>query len=758
MLQVKKTVRKAFVCFLLIAAVVVSAFAQSANVKKEYTYNSADSSYVELASNRHTRAETGVAAGNLLADLSGYEKKLENDVLEVWFNEDNASIRIRDKRSGYVWGSVGGNEESLNEEWANTASSICTVEYYDADGVERKASLSSENSAAEYSWSGEKLECGFNIEDGGLLLSFTMTLSGNGLEFAVKKGSIKESGDARIKSLYFMPFLGCVYQDTVDGYIFIPDGPGALMRFSKSSSYVSPFQKKVYGMDYGIDTSSDSYEILSERPNDFAVEMPQVTYPVYGIVHGSEQNAFFAEILSGDEYAAITAYPAGFTTDFSWAAARFDYRQKYVQPTGQDGKGIDAPQETANSMLPKISFTFLTGEDADYSGMAREYRERLIERGVLNTERKDADIPVQITLVGADVKKGFIKNKLTSLTTAKQAANIVTSLKSELKTDNFTIVYAGALKGGMNGAGYGTLKLEKKLGTLKDFTNLQNSVVEAGGRFYLNLNPVTANDSQINPSNKAATTLGKAFEKIVRDNPNVLFAERYLIRPTLVADYTSRLYKKLRFNLSIDELGSKLYSDNTRNGKLTRTQTRKIYEKLSGVVENSAYFTPNSYLWKNTGEYFGISMVNSQYVYETDTVPFLQMVLKGSIDYYAPYANIGFYNEDCILKMIEYGAYPSFMLTNADNYALHDTPLEDYFSLEYTSWKSVAADIYSKINSALKHTEGQSITEHKVLKEGIVLVKYSGGTEILINYTPNDAVTEHGEVAAKSFTVKESTE
>ena len=758
MLQGKKTVRKTFVCFLLIAAVVVSAFAQSANVKKEYTYNSADSSYVELASNRHTRAETGAAAGNLLADLSGYEKKLENDVLEVWFNEDNASIRIRDKRSGYVWGSVGGNEESLNEEWANTASSVCTVEYYDADGVERKASLSSENSAAEYSWGGEKLECDFNIENGGLLLSFTMNLSGNGLEFAVKKGSIKESGDARIKSLYFMPFLGCVYQDTVDGYIFIPDGPGALMRFSKSSSYVSPFQKKVYGMDYGIDTSSDSYEILSERPNDFAVEMPQVTYPVYGIVHGSEQNAFFAEILSGDEYAAITAYPAGFTTDFSWAAARFDYRQKYVQPTGQDGKGIDAPQETANSMLPKISFTFLTGEDADYSGMAREYRERLIERGVLNTERKDADIPVQITLVGADVKKGFIKNKLTSFTTAKQAANIVTSLKSELKTDNFTIVYAGALKGGMNGAGYGTLKLEKKLGTLKDFTNLQNSVVEAGGRFYLNLNPVTANDSQINPSNKAATTLGKAFEKIVRDNPNVLFAEKYLIRPTLVADYTSRLYKKLGFNLSIDELGSKLYSDNTRNGKLTRTQTRKIYEKLSGVVENSAYFTPNSYLWKNTGEYFGIPMVNSQYVYETDTVPFLQMVLKGSIDYYAPYANIGFYNEDCILKMIEYGAYPSFMLTNADNYALHDTPLEDYFSLEYTSWKSAAADIYSKINSALKHTEGQSITEHKVLKEGIVLVKYSGGTEILINYTPNDAVTEHGEVAAKSFTVKESTE
>jgi hypothetical protein len=31
--------------------------------------------------------------------------------------------------------------------------------------------------------------------------------------------------------------------------------------------------------------------------------------------------------------------------------------------------------------------------------------------------------------------------------------------------------------------------------------------------------------------------------------------------------------------------------------------------------------------------------------------------------------------------MIEYGAYPSFLVAGAENHALVDTPLEDYFSL-----------------------------------------------------------------------------
>ena len=67
----------------------------------------------------------------------GFEKKCENDYLEIWFKEDIASIRVVDKRSGYVWGSLEEDtHEDLNDSLAAMANSICTIEYYDENGTE----------------------------------------------------------------------------------------------------------------------------------------------------------------------------------------------------------------------------------------------------------------------------------------------------------------------------------------------------------------------------------------------------------------------------------------------------------------------------------------------------------------------------------------------------------------------------------------------------------------------------------------------
>ena len=202
-------------------------------------------------------------------------------------------------------------------------------------------------------------------------------------------------------------------------------------------------------------------------------------------------------------------------------------------------------------------------------------------------------------------------------------------------------------------------------------------------------------------------------------------------------------------------MGTKLYADYSRDKNLTRSQTKQVFQKVAKLSKSSAYFKPNDYMWQSTSEYFDIPMVNSQYLYETDTVPFLQMVLKGSIDYYAPYANLGFYNQDSILKMIEFATYPSVILMSEDNYALHNTGLEDYFSLHFNSWENVIGDMYSQINTALSKVEGASMTEHKVLSKGVILTSYSNGVQILINYNSKNADTEYGTVNAKSFLVKD---
>ena len=754
MSQVKKTVIKVSLALVLVLSLIISVLA-SGGQGDSFKYEIADTSAVEIASNRHTQLDTNGEIVNNLNDLSTFQLVCENEHLQVWLKSDIASIRVVDKRSGYVWGSLESDtHEDLNASLSAMANSICTVEYYDEEGSDDRISLSDSSVASDFSWSNNEVFCKFNAYEIGLEFSFTMKLIDTELVFEVVDGSLKESETALIKSLYFVPFLGCVNEDERNGYMFVPDGSGALIRYTKSANYVSPFEKKVYGMDYGIDTESETYNILSQRPNDFAVETPEISYPVFGMVHGAGKNAYFAEILSGMDYAVIRACPAGFTTDFNWVTARFDYRQKYVQPTGQEGQGVEGPQPNANSMLPKISFSFLTGSDANYSGMARTYRARLIERGILKTERVDSQVPMFLNLIGADVKSGFLKNKTTTLTTVKQAKEIISKV-NDLGVKNLSVVYSGWKKGGINGTKYSSASVEKKLGSMSDFENLEKLVKGNNGRFYLGLNSVTANDNQINVSNLSATTLGKEFEVIVRDNEEALFNESYLIKPLKIADVTSNLLKKYDFDFCFENIGSKLYADYSRDKNLSRTQTKEVFKKLVKTSPNSAFFKPNDYMWENTSEYFDIPMVNSQYLYETDTVPFLQMVLKGSIDYYAPYANLGFYNQDSILKMIEYGTYPSVILMAEDNYALYNTGLEDYFSLQFDSWVDVIKDMYNQVSTALSRVEGASMVEHKVISNGVVLITYSNGIQIVVNYNSQNAVTEYGTVNAKSFLVKD---
>jgi hypothetical protein len=148
-------------------------------------------------------------------------------------------------------------------------------------------------------------------------------------------------------------------------------------------------------------------------------------------------------------------------------------------------------------------------------------------------------------------------------------------------------------------------------------------------------------------------------------------------------------------------------------------------------------------------------MVSSQYLYETDTVPFLQIVLKGHIDYYAPYANLGFYSVNSILKMVEYGTYPSFIIAAAQNHELTDTPEVDLFTVNFDDWKGSIQSIYNQINAVQSRVEGSMITKHEVVAPGVVSILYDNGIDIYVNYTSTVYKTDDVMVPALGFTVAE---
>lgn len=713
-----------------------------------------DTTAIESAANRRTQPEPAADTVSSAFTTDGYDKMLENERLELWFAEDTASVRVVDKSSGYVWGCIGEEAVDLSRRWESFAQSLFSIEYYDADLNEKRIALSDPTASCEYFTEERELVCEADFPEQGISMTVKIAMEEDGLRFSLQNPSIEEYGDCLLKSVYFVPFFGSTYADEIPGYMFIPDGPGALMRYSKPAEYISMFSKRIYGADGAIDPLEEANALVAKRTDDYLVDIPQVSLPVFGAVHGARQHAFLAVVERGEEYAYIQACPAGVSTDYNWVTARFEYRSMYTHPTGRDGVGFSVPQEEANRFDAAVCFKLLTGNAADYSGMAVKYRDMLTAQERLGKERQDSQIPLRLDIMGAEVHKGVFLTRKT-LTTAEQAADIAMRLDED-GISNLTMAYKGWQNGGYSGSKYGKTAANKQVADLADMQALRDAVQSRGGRFYLSMNPTTVNESQINKSMHAIRTIGQQYAKLVRPNPYVLFPDTYFVRSSVMKNTVEKAAKALAgFNLHFEKTGAWLSSDFTRGEVVTRTQAAAhIKEAVSRPAGRVALDAVNAYLFSEADDYFDCPLVNSQYLYETDTVPFLQIVLKGHMDLYAPYMNQGLYTNASVLKMVEYGVYPSFLVMNAENTALNKTPLEDYFSLSFKSWRGTIQEVYSKLDAALTPVEGAHISEHIMLAKGLARVTYDNGVRLYINYLYTDQAADGVTVPAESFAVR----
>lgn len=753
MLRNKKIMVLLPVCMVILVTVGISVLALR---RTEQSFITPESSEYEVVSNRHTQLEPEETKVAKLG-TDGYVLKMENERLQLWYREEVCGIRIVDKMSGYVWGSIDGDKvEGLNNTWSAIANALCTVEYFDEKYNVRKVSLSDSDIKLKDNWKSDSVLFNVKLREADIEFQFTMSLTDDGISFTVDDTSIKEDDEGVLKSITFVPFLGAVNQNSVSGYIFIPDGCGALIRFAKSNNYIGGYLQRVYGQDMGIDQLTEVNDLVSTRTNDYLIDGTSVAVPVFGVVHGAGQNAVMTVIDSGAEYAQIEAIPAGVVTDYNRVACIFNYRQMYTHPVGKNSGGVYRPQADMNTVNAVLSIHLLTGQEATYSGMAVKYREMLIADGVLAEERVDEEIPLRLDVIGSEIADGALFDYVKTFTTVEQTEEILVSLqKSEI--NNVTLFYQGWQKGGINGASYGETSLNKKVGSQNSLAELSKILAENGGHLYLYENVLTANEDQIRLQSSVAQQISKEYQAFSRSNKTIMYSNYYIIKANkLLKTLAERNEKSDEYGRCFGELGYRLYSDYTNSAEYTRDEFKNaLIEIVSEQKDRVAFYAPNNYLWKYTDDYLDIAMTNSQYLYETDTVPFLQILLKGSIDYYAPYANQSAYSTFDILKMVEYGAYPSFVIAAEDNFELQDTPLEDYFSINFNDWESTINEVYHKVSEALNAVEGAYIEKHTVLAEGVVKVDYSSGVSIYVNYNEKEFTVDNKTISGSSYMIEE---
>ena len=165
--------------------------------------------------------------------------------------------------------------------------------------------------------------------------------------------------------------------------------------------------------------------------------------------------------------------------------------------------------------------------------------------------------------------------------------------------------------------------------------------------------------------------------------------------------------------------------------------------------------SPAAYLYRYLTNYYSANYESSKYLYETDSVPFISILLSGYVNLFSP--NINYISDYDLmsLRMVEYNMYPSFIVTENEAYELRFTNYEYLNSTQYELWNGKIKEVYGNVNPSLRMVNGATITNHRCIDTGVVEISYSNGRVIYVNY--NNQAYSNGsiQVGPNSCYVKE---
>ena len=659
----------------------------------------------------------------------------ENAAFRLLADPKTLSIVLEDKKTGKcLYGTQTDEETKVNDSWKGLMRSGFALEYFD-DRSPTPLRVDAFNGKPEIGF--ETRDAGFDAKvqykEQGISLTIQVRLTDDGVAVHVPAKDIAEGEAVRICGLYLYPFFGSTKLGQTEGYMLVPEGSGAIISLSDNGGkYKSPYQKRIYGDNLG--TRKESILLAGK----WAPKEPEkIMAPYYGMAHVKEQAAFLATVEKGQYNAEILAYPNGAITDFNWIAARFIYREQYNMPTTRT-KGILTSEKVPYFRDIQLRLHMLTGSDAGYVGMAKKYQAYLAQTGVLSP--KDASYKTRIDFLGGDTEKTLIGDTVNPVTTIAQARQIVGELQ-EQGLDDLLVLYTGWQAGGLSkNLGSGDFTLEGKIGGMEELKSLASAVAKKGGAFFLEQDFLHANPNRLyNTNTDIAKSISQSIMYTMTATPP--YDSLYFLTPGRVlkmADQYKSLYgSEKTLNVGINSLSSTLFSYFSGGSVHSRGEAA---EGFAGAVRKLSYADvalkqPFDYLWRDMDYLLDLPLYTSNYNFIAAEIPFLPIALHGIVPYFADYVNFEPNNREFFLKMIEYGAYPSFLITMESPAKLKNTNSTDIYSCEYSVYKQQVLDYSRELKAFFDRVEGAAIASHLILAPKVIKVTYDNNVSVIINYS-----------------------
>jgi len=681
---------------------------------------------------------------------TSYQMVAETDLFQLYVDSSTLGFKLLDKRSSYLWHS-GIDEiiegDRLNNSWQAFARSGISIEYLDARAVNRRVSIANTEHTLEVTPIDQGVSAQVTFLEYDISVGILLQLEADGVRVEVPFASIREGNTGfRLGRVYVYPFLGATRGGSVPGYMLLPDGSGSLIRFADTTRAENMFYGRYYGPDLGI---------IASQPYDPLVTNPyQMSFPVFGIAHSEEQNAFLSVIEKGAAYGELQVHPAGIITNFNFLYNAFIYNEPYFQATNRSGAGVTVVQRQPNDFDAVMHYRFLTGDEANYVGMARNYQQYLVENDRLRRiEDSNPNIGIRLEFLGGDKEKILFWNRFVSMTTLGQMSEILTGLQ----LPNPDVIYYGWQPLGATSMPPTSLTLEGALGGVSELRDLSDQIAADGGHFSLYLDPQGAlwEEPGYSVRNDVAMAITNVSLEGYNRYYNLFFTLDALQRrySTLSADVAAQL----DVGLALDNIGSMLYSDFRSSAPLNREDAIEAYRTLlADLPLRLGFYRPNDYLLGLTQAYYDMPLGNNGYIYTSEAVPFLPIVLAGYVPYYGGAINFSSNQQDDLLRHVEYGIYPSYFLTHEATANMLNTRSNWIYTSSYAQWGEQIRQTYQWMNALLAPVRGQEIIAHETLAEGVFATTYANGRQIIVNYTDFPFVRGEITVEAKNALLLEN--
>lgn len=710
---------------------------------------------VSAAEKKEARKEAVVAESR--DSIRGHKKIAENDVVEMYLKEETLSLIIRNKANGAIMEStVSEPDDSLNSTWRSFIQS--GVGFLILNGLnEERSDLLSADADIKVSVNADGFTADVTLKKYEISFQMTVALDGEGFTVDIPSESIKEEQDnVTIGSIYVYPFMGYTYASERDGYMLVPDGNGALIYLDdKDGRFSSPLTLKVWGDNAGVDESYvlslfwDEYQTVNDSE--------LVLAPVYGMVHTDTQMSMLAVIEEGAVDASIIAYPNGAVTNYNWITPRFTMRRIYKQLTSQRGDSSVQLQEKKRSDYNiRIRYLFGSGEDADYAGMANQYRNYLLEQDGMQAE--DNDFRIRLDFLGNDRENGMIGKKTVTMTTTDDIREMYADLETEQVTDILS-VYKGWQKGGIWSVPITSYKADRSIGGTNDLTRLVEESTEKGIQFYLYQDALRANPDTVNT---VFNVIKKLDESVYKENTYKEIYEYFNFQtPSKAIDRLNSAVKSYlkddMKNIALTGISDHLFSYNYNGKQYSRVDTLNAFQESISTIDeqmNLALENPLSCYWTNTESILDMPVNSSNYIFTDEEVPFLSMALKGVIPMYGAYTNFEADSSRFFLELVETGIYPSFYLTREDPVDLLYTNSSDLYTSRYEVYRPEIIQYYQELKAVNDQVKDAYITDRVRHDNNVVEVSYSNGVKIYVNYSQKAVTMDGVSVDAMSYVVR----